>query len=376
MSTLQTQTNANDFEGQVIAPATLPKGFTRETSRGDLIDVRPDPWCAESAAAALVRPLTRTEDFFVRTNFAIPELDARSHVVQIGGAVRRTLGVTVKQLRELGTETIDVTLECAGNGRTGMTPLPSGEMWKHGAISTARWTGVPLARVLGLSGFADDATEVLIEGADSGRPKDFNESIAFARALPMQVALDPDTILAFEMNGAPIPPAHGAPVRLIVPRWYGMASVKWVSGITVLATPFTGYFQSNRYVYDAGDGTKTTPVRRMRVKSLIASPVEGIAVPAGRVTVSGWAWSGEGEITQVEFAAGGGDSWRAARLLPRISDHAWCGWEIEWDAAERGRCALRSRATDSAGNVQPGQAGWNRFGYGNNAVRAVMVDVK
>jgi len=155
-----------------------------------------------------------------------------------------------------------------------------------------------------------------------------------------------------------------------------MASVKWVSRIAVLASPFAGYFQSSRYMYDAGDGTKATPVRRMRVNSMIAAPADGIVVPTGRVMVSGWAWSGEGEITRVEFSAGGGEDWKAAYLLPRSSQHGWRGWEIEWNAAERGRCALRCRATDSAGNVQPERAEWNRLGYGNNAIRAAMVDVK
>ncbi len=379
MTISQSQTRANDFERPLTPSATAPQApqaATREVDRGDLIDVRPDPWCAETSPTALARAVTRTEDFFVRTNFGIPELDAESHVVQIGGAVRRASAITVTELRKLGTETIGVTLECAGNSRTGMTPLPQGEMWKHGAVSTARWTGVPLALVLARSGFADDAVEVLFEGADSGLPKDAGANIAFARALPMRVALDPDTILALEMNGSPIPPAHGAPVRLIVPGWYGMASVKWVSRIAVLTAPFAGYFQSSRYIYDAGDGTKATPVRRIRVKSMIASPAEGIPVPVGPVTVKGWAWSGEGEITRVELAAGDGENWRPARLLPRISEHGWRGWEINWDASERGRCALKSRATDSVGNVQPERVEWNRFGYGNNAVRAVIVDVE
>ncbi|MBA3559117.1 MAG: sulfite oxidase [Gemmatimonadaceae bacterium] len=376
MTIPQSQTRANDLERQITHNLPSPHSVPREMARGDLIDVRREPWCAESSPAALTRAITRTEDFFVRTNFVIPRLDAESHVVQIGGAVRRASEITVTELRKLGTETIDVTLECAGNGRTAMSPLPAGEMWRHGAVGTARWTGVPLARVLELASFADDAVEVLVEGADCGQPRDTDATVAFARALPMHVALDPDTILALEMNGTPIPPAHGAPVRLIVPGWYGMASVKWVSRIAVLATPFAGYFQSSRYVYDAGDGTKATPVRRMRVKCMIAAPAEGMAVPAGRVMVSGWAWSGEGEITRVEFSAGGGENWKDAQLFPPTSEHGWRGWQIEWDAADRGRCALRCRATDSAGNVQPERAEWNRLGYGNNAIHAAMVDVK
>ncbi|MDQ3517030.1 MAG: sulfite oxidase, partial [Gemmatimonadota bacterium] len=323
MTIPQSQTRANDLERQITHNLPSPHSVPREMARGDLIDVRREPWCAESSPAALTRAITRTEDFFVRTNFVIPRLDAESHVVQIGGAVRRASEITVTELRKLGTETIDVTLECAGNGRTAMSPLPAGEMWRHGAVGTARWTGVPLARVLELASFADDAVEVLVEGADCGQPRDTDATVAFARALPMHVALDPDTILALEMNGTPIPPAHGAPVRLIVPGWYGMASVKWVSRIAVLATPFAGYFQSSRYVYDAGDGTKATPVRRMRVKCMIAAPAEGMAVPAGRVMVSGWAWSGEGEITRVEFSAGGGENWKDAQLLPPTSEHGW-----------------------------------------------------
>jgi DMSO/TMAO reductase YedYZ molybdopterin-dependent catalytic subunit len=264
---------------------------------------------------------------------------------------------------------LTVTLECAGNGRTSMAPLPEGEPWGQGALGTAVWKGVPLAKVLARAGLRPDVVEVLIEGADGeGRKR-------FARSLPMSKALHPDTLLALEMNGAPLTRSHGAPVRLIVPGWYGMASVKWVSRIEALTEPFEGHYQRERYVYDLSDGRAPEPVTRMRVKSMITSPEEGTRVAPGRVVVQGMAWSGERRVVQVELAVDGGESWRQATLLEAPRPSAWVRWAFTWENAAPGRHTLRARATDEAGETQPEAALWNRLGYGNNAVQVRGVDV-
>jgi DMSO/TMAO reductase YedYZ molybdopterin-dependent catalytic subunit len=211
--------------------------------------------------------------------------------------------------------------------------------------------------------------EVLVEGADGKGSK------RFARSLPVSKALHPDTLLALEMNGAPLTREHGAPVRLIVPGWYGMAQVKWVRRIEALTRPFAGYYQRERYIYDAGDGRGPQPVTRMRVKSLIISPASGMRVAPGRVVVQGLAWSGERRVVQVEVAVDGGEAWKPATLLETPKPSAWVRWAFTWEDAVPGRHTLRARATDEAGETQPEAPQWNRLGYGNNAVQVHVVDV-
>jgi DMSO/TMAO reductase YedYZ molybdopterin-dependent catalytic subunit len=337
-----------------------------------LVVIRQAPFNAESPPAALERELTPAAQVYVRSNFATPALPGDDHRIAVGGVVREPFAITVGELRALSRATATVTMECAGNDRLSMRPLPPGELWRSGAVSTARWTGVPLRALLERAGVASDAVEILVEGADRGQVDDEPGVVAFARSLPLADALDPRVLLALEMNDAPLTPAHGAPVRLVVPGWYGMASVKWVARVEALARPFAGRFQARRYVYDDGAGG-VRPVTRMRVKSAIVAPADGAVLPPGRVTVRGWAWSGDGDIARVEVDAGAG--WQEARLGAPASAHAWTPWATEVELAAAGRYALRSRAHDAAGNVQPEVPPWNRLGYGNNAVRPVLVDV-
>ena len=338
----------------------------------DLVIVKHRPLNAETPPQALAEPVTPSPNVYVRANFGVPPLGA-GHRIAVGGAVRAPFEIDMTELREMGSAERLVTMECAGNDRTAMRPLPAGEPWRSGAISTARWTGVPLRRLLERAALSPEAMEVVVTGADGGPRDDAPGEHAFARSLPLSEAMRPDVLLALDMNGEPIAPEHGAPARLVVPGWYGMASVKWVSRIDVLAEGFRGYFQTRRYVYQVREGT--TPVTRMRVKSTIVSPRDDEIVARRRTTVWGWAWSGEGEITRVEVAVGGGDSWRDARLAPPASPHAWTRWELEWEPRDAGRTALRSRATDAAGNTQPDEAPFNLLGYGNNGVKTVVVDV-
>ncbi len=339
----------------------------------DLVVVAPDPLCAEAPPAALAARLTSPGSFFVRSHFAVPRLDAGGHRIEVAGAVARSLSLSVVDLRRLGLVSVDATLECAGNGRSGLTPPPPGELWGFGAVSTARWTGVPLARVLESAGLLSSAVEILIEGADAGRPANASGTLHFARALPRAQAIAPETLLTLEMNGSPLVPVHGAPVRLVVPGWYGMASVKWVERIVALPESYRGYFQTRRYVYQASEPGLSAPVQRMRVKSIITSPSDRSILTRGAVGVRGWAWSGAGPVTRVEVAIGGGD-WREARLLSQPQPYAWRGFELEWEATP-GRHALRARATDASGTVQPDTAEPNRLGYGNNAIRTLTVEV-
>ena len=239
-------------------------------------------------------------------------------------------------------------------------------------MSTVRWSGVPLRAILDKARVDPRAVAVLFEGADRGHVESVGETIGFARSLPLSDALHPDTLLATRMNGEPLPPRYGAPVRLVVPGWFGMASVKWLRRIEVLTSPFDGYFQTQRYVYD--DGRGSTPVTRMRVKSLITDPVAGSTIASGLTRISGWAWSGDGAITGVDVSDGGGGQWHPARLHAPESASAWVRWEIELDLRGSGSRDLRSRARDATGNVQPVQPPWNELGYGNNAIEVIYVD--
>jgi DMSO/TMAO reductase YedYZ molybdopterin-dependent catalytic subunit len=341
-----------------------------------LVVVNTRPPNAESPAAALVHAVTPGAAVYLRTNFGVPEAAAVGAHLEIAGAVARPRRLPWDALRALPQRTVTATMECAGNDRVALRPLPEGEPWQGGAVSTVAWTGVPLADLLADAGVAADAVEVLATGADAGRRADADGDapVAFARSLPRAEALAPDTLVALAMNGEPLPPAHGAPARLVVPGWYGMASVKWLVRLEVLTRPYDGYFQRRRYVYDDAAGVR--PVTRMRVKSAIVAPADGARVGRGLVTVWGWAWSGDGPVTEVAVAAAGGGAWTPARLAPTGSPHAWTRWEAELRLDAPGRHVLRSRARDASGAVQPEVPPWNRLGYGNNAVRPVVIDVR
>ena len=338
----------------------------------DLEVIRADPYNAETPARALTHATTPEPNAYVRTNFGVPTLSGE-HVIEVGGAVNNPFTLSVSELASMPQHTTTATMECAGNDRLGMHPLPTGEPWQHGALSTIEWTGVSLANVLKRAGVHDNAVEILVTAADSGTRDDAVGDVRFARGLPVADAMRRETLLATMMNGVPLTPHHGAPVRLAVPGWYGMASVKWVTRIEAITEPFTGYFQRQRYVYELPSGI--VPVDRMRVKSIVTTPSDGARV--GRaITVRGWAWSGNGPITQVELAVDGGDSWQPTVLGAAVSAYAWTPWHVELDLPRGGRFVLRSRATDATGAMQPDVIEWNRLGYGNNAVRHIAIEAE
>jgi DMSO/TMAO reductase YedYZ molybdopterin-dependent catalytic subunit len=316
-------------------------------------------------------------DHYVRAHFPLPAIDAGSHRIHVSGAVEQHATLTTEELRGLGEQSVTVTMECAGNGRLWMSPLPPGEPFDEGAVSTATWTGAPLRALLDSVGLRPSAVEIVAQGADSGPVLREDETVPggetapYARALPLEKALDPDTLLAWGMNGGTLPVEHGGPVRLIVPGWYGMASVKWVSRIRALEHPFEGWFQTRQYVRVLPDGTRK-PLTTMRVNSHIVTPARNAQVPAGRVHVSGWAWSGDGPITRVEVALDTSGPWVEAKLDPPESSRTWTGFAVDLAVGARGRHTLRSRATDRAKNTQPQRPEWNPLGYGNNVVRPVV----
>jgi DMSO/TMAO reductase YedYZ molybdopterin-dependent catalytic subunit len=345
---------------------------TVQQARAALTVIQPEPFNAEAPPGALDSAITPTDLHYVRCNFAIPAHDG---VLSIGGQVSNPMTLTIADLRALPTVERTVTLECAGNGRLAQTPLPAGEPWGKCAVSTARWTGVPLHDVLARAGVRAAAINVVFEGADHG-PYGRYQDISFGRSLALAHATDPaaEILIAHEMNGAPLPPEHGAPFRLIVPHWYGMASVKWLKRIDLSAEAYEGEFQTGHYVYEWAD-QRPEPVTSMRVRARITDPAPRSRMSVGCHTIRGKAWTGTGPVTTVEVSLTGGIEWQRATLRPPASPHAWQDWSFDWHPARAGRHTLRARATDAAGNVQPDVPPWNRLGYGNNAVEVIYVDI-
>ena len=350
-----------------------------ESARAALEMINPAPYNAEAPPEALVGDITPTALHYVRSNFALPTHDG---TLAMGGAVGNPTTLTLDDLRALPAHEQAVTLECAGNGRLDMRPLPTGEPWGDYAVSTARWTGALLSDVLALAQPEPQGVEVRFEGADHGPyhlqailPETNQGDLTFVRALSLAEAADPssDILVAYEMNGEPLTPDHGAPFRIIAPHWYAVASVKWLKRIDVLSEPFTGEFQTGHYIYQWPDRPHE-PVTLMRVRARVTDPAPGAILPLGPYTVRGKAWSGTGPITQVDISLTGEGDWHTAQLEPPKGPYQWQDWSFVWDSNDVGRHTIRARATDSAGNVQPDVPPWNRLGYGNNAIEVLFVD--
>ncbi|TDE92589.1 sulfite oxidase [Occultella glacieicola] len=348
-------------------------------ARAELVMINPQPYNAEAPPRGLVDDITPTSEHYVRSNFALPAHDG---TLVVGGAVERPLTLTLAELRDLPAVESAVTLECAGNGRLDTRPLPTGEPWGRGAVSTARWTGARLSDILDLAGPRIDGIEVRCEGADSGTYHltpilpETGDQLRFVRSLSLAHAADPasDIMVAYAMNGAPLEPDHGRPFRLIVPDWFAVASVKWLTRLDVLTEPFVGEFQTGHYMYEWPD-RQHEPVTHLRVRARITDPAPEAVIPLGPCTVRGKAWSGTGPVTAVQVCFAGDGVWHEAELGPRREPHTWQSWSYTWEPGGPGRYSLRARATDAAGNVQPDVPPWNRLGYGNNAVEVQYVDV-
>src|SRR4029453_4239180 len=267
--------------------------------------------------------------FYVRNHFQIPTLGPASFRLQVGGMVDRPLSLTLRDLRNLPSQTMVITLECAGNGRTLFEPAIAGEKWNLGAVSTAEWTGVPLVEVLDRAGVRTGAREVLFKGEDGGTVDGDSAPIRFERSLSLDDARQADALLAYAMNGEALPLQHGYPLRLIVPGWYAVAVVKWLTEIELVDHPFAGHYQIEKYWYEWQRDGKVArePVALQRVRALIAEPGPNADVPSGDTVIRGVAWSGVAPIAHVEVSVGGGD-WREARLIGDRRRHGQQGWEV------------------------------------------------
>jgi sulfane dehydrogenase subunit SoxC len=328
---------------------------------------------------ALRHPITPLGLHYLLIHFDIPFVDAASWRLEIGGQVSRPVRLTLEELKARPARTLAVTLECAGNGRALLEPRAVSQPWLAEAVGTAEWTGTPLAPLLEETGILPDAVEAVFTGLDRGVQGDVEHD--YARSLALDEAMRDEMLLAYAVNGQPLPPQHGFPLRLVVPGWYGMTHVKWLRSIELVAEPFLGWQQQLAYRLRASEDDEGSPVTRMVPRSLMVPP--GIPdfltrdrfLGPGPCRLTGRAWSGWGPISRVEVSPDGGRTWVDAELEEPVSDFAWRGWSYEWDA-EPGEHELSCRATDAAGNTQPVVPDWNLEGYCNNAVQRVRVVVR
>jgi DMSO/TMAO reductase YedYZ molybdopterin-dependent catalytic subunit len=325
---------------------------------------------------ALREPITPAGLHYLLIHYDIPAVDPTTFELEVTGAVERPLTLTLDDLRARERVDRPITFECAGNGRALLEPRPVSQPWLTEAVGTAEWGGARLAPLLEEVGVKRNAVELLFTALDRGF--EGGEAQSYERSLPVVEARD--ALLAYDMNGAALPPQHGFPLRLVVPGWYGMQNVKWLTRITVLEEPFTGFQNSVAYrMYDE-NGEPGEPVTRMLPRSLMVPP--GVPdfmtrkrhLEPGPTTVSGRAWSGLGSIDRVEVSTDGGATFDPAVLDPALAPSAWRGWSFSWDATP-GEYVLSSRATDSSGHSQPLDPLWNLKGYANNAVERIPVQV-
>lgn len=325
--------------------------------------------------------LTPLEHFYVRSHLPIPgSVDPRTWTVEVGGEVATPLRLTLDELRRMPTAVVTMTLECAGNGRAFFDPPVAGIQWRKGAVGTARWSGVRLRDLLTRAGIKSTGLFVTLNGADLplGTMPDF------VRQIPVAKAMDPDTLIAWEMNGQPIPMAHGFPLRAIVPGWEGAYAVKWLTGLTVLDRPFDGFWVSTAYRYPtrvvtpgaAVDPRDMAPLTGLVVKSLITTPRDGAIVRPGRIDVGGWAWAGEHEIAKVEVSLDRGATWQVATLTGEKLAYTWRRFQYAFETTRTEAVLILSRATDAQGQTQPMIAQWNPSGYLWNQPDSIWVSVR
>lgn len=333
-----------------------------------------EPVNLESPFELLDHLLTPNHLFYVRNHFPVPQLDARTHQLTISGAVRNPLTISIEELRAMPAQSRIATLECAGNGRVFLAPPAEGVQWQSGAVGTAEWTGVPLSGLLDRAALHHDACEVVFEGADRGVPKEKPAppgGTKYARSVSLSKARD--VLIVYAMNGEALSPGHGHPLRALVPGHYGMASVKWLSAIHVVATPFQGYFQSTDYAFWDENGTgnpERVPLGEMFLKSQIARPqIDEIIAAGSRYKVTGAAWSA-GEVDAVVFSDDEGQTWHEAQFLDPALAGVWRRWQFDWQVPPgSGTRTLQSRARDSEGNIQPGQ---HDMRYGSYVIHHVL----
>lgn len=334
------------------------------------------PYDAETPVREFTSYLTPNHRFFVRSHFGPPPPELVSEAtwkLRVGGLVERSSEFGLTALRQMEAVTVTSVLQCSGNGRAFHRPKVPGVQWERGAVGNAQWTGVRLRDVLAQAGVRGTARHVQFQGAD--RPVAASVPL-FIRSIPLEKALHPDTILAYEMNGRPLPLLHGAPLRVITPGWMAESCIKWLTDVTVREDEARGFYMQTAYRVPTAADRPPIPVEAMVVKSLIAAPGEGETVNVGPITIQGVAWGGEATVVKVEVSVDGGMSWEPARLVGENQRYAWRQWQHVWKPNTAGPVTILCRATDGNGATQPETTSWNPSGFLWNGWDRVSVRVK
>ncbi len=301
--------------------------------------------------------------FFVRNNSpAVPDLTPATWRLKVDGSgVSNPRSFTYDEILAMPSVAVLRAIECAGNGRNFFEAshgkkIP-GTPWNLGGIGVAEWTGVPLRELLERAGVKRTASDVMPEGLDEKNIK---------RPIPVEKAMADDTLLVYAMNGSPLPPDHGFPLRMLVPGWIGIAHIKWIGRIQVSEGSLYSDYNTKKYVLIGPDYKPEPPalgpmLTTQKVKSAFELPWDG-EISSGKQLLRGRSWSGEGRITKVEVSLNGGESWQPARLREPNIDLAWVRWDLDWDGLP-GAYKLRARATDNQGNTQPDKIPFNEEGY-------------
>jgi sulfite oxidase len=317
--------------------------------------------------------------FYIRNHFPYPSLTKDAFTLSISGEVEKPIKIHYDDIIKMPSRRVILPLECSGNKRSYFRPRTYGEQWEDGAISQGEWTGVSLSHLLSMAGVKKSAVEVMFEAYDFGKKPGYDKVFNFERSLPIPKALHDDTIVAYQFNREPITFKHGYPLRLIVPQWYAMASVKWLKSISVIPHKFQGPFQTDDYVYypHKKSGANKRPVTTINVSSLIQHPLNYQILDRGTHNIDGIAWTGEGKILKIEVSTNEGKTWEEAKFHDeKIHPYSWVLWNYKWNVQKKGSYTIMSRAYDSSGRIQPFEAEWNRKGYGYNAVYTIKVKVE
>ncbi len=321
--------------------------------------------------------ITPNPDFFIVHHYAPAETDGSNWTVDVVDGDGHATSLDIQALKALPEHSVTALLECAGLSRGHLPEPKPGTQFGNGLVGTAVWTGARLSDVLQAANVARDFDTVVVTGADSGTAQPENVHSHFAKGLPRDKALAEDTLVAWAMNGEPLDPLHGGPLRLVVPGWFGVWWVKWPRRLQATAgAAFDGFWQSSRYTFQSEDGKVKSIVQSLLPRSLIVSPAAGARVQRGRVRLEGVAWAGEQAVALVEVTTDGGGTWAPAEITDRYGQWAWLRWQAEIEIA--GPAGLRPvavRATDASGRKQDWQSAGNRLGYGNNGIHAVKLDV-
>jgi DMSO/TMAO reductase YedYZ molybdopterin-dependent catalytic subunit len=330
-----------EFLLAALATTGLAASYLRGQASSNQTGTLSTPPTGTAGANETVKGLvTANGDFFIRNHFKTPTIREESWNLEIGGMVANPLKLSYSDILLSTSVHRPLTLECAGNVSGGS------------GVSTAVWSGLPLAELLKEAGIQDGATAVNFHGVDSGEGEGVPAGTHYVRSIPMEKAMDPSMLLAYEMNGAPLPPEHGFPLRALVSGWYGMDSVKWLTRVEVSREPFKGYFQQERYVAVKANGERQT-VTRMRVNSKFLRPSNGEDIRAKSYRIEGLAWVGERKISKVEVRFDGNGAWQSAVLGESAGALVWTPWSFAWSIPRAGKYVIEVRATDDEGNSQP-----------------------